>query len=604
MLQNMAIHPTSPSTMSFDYVAAFPLPSDLIPKRLRSLLTPIGLNPREVVEVACLHETSDSDDDDETIYLQMAVVQGSSGDIPDCFEGAGDGVVAYSVPVDRKGIAATYSPSLSGHDYIVASWGDGSFYTYHLAEKVWMTLGLTPRCLGNEHQKLIYDDLRLPEFCVAQGEISNEYHWRAIRNVAWSMSNEYLRKYLWLRAARGVRTIYYRKKLPDHPEVRRLMGGEVHVELQPRAGSAWCTLDIREYKQGLLMQVWATVEAVSSELCPEQSADGIIWPGYEGPMTHERANALLNGKHVFLDDRFLEQYEQSAFYDTSPVSVDGVWHSSPSYKGQWGFTDCIRVGRNLVRVSLRELYKPKPDRAIIHAFAYALNHEEVAHLDMNAEHIVAKVQRLLDELLDLGDNLSALGATVGNQRTAQDLTGFARDEINDNGWSTYSNLRRLAQVAPLDMTQQAFLSRCKQLHEILQKIPNGYLKQLLGKAGCPHSKTSNLGLLKLLEALLNILQRLNDDEESLDAFLSQSEPEGWNNRNSDMAPLFLNNDLRIADAHEAVEKCLHTLQTLGFDTGNLNSGYGLALDFVVDGVINALVAINSAIEQLLRRGRQ
>ena len=71
-----------------------------------------------------------------------------------------------------------------------------------------------------------------------------------------------------------------------------------------------------------------------------------------------------------------------------------------------------------------------------------------------------------------------------------------------------------------------------------------------------------------------------------------------------MAPLFLNNDLRIADAHEAVGKCIQTLQGMGFDTGHLNDGYGLAIDFVLDGVISALEAINSVMEQLLARIHQ
>jgi len=208
--------------MPFDYVAAFPLSVDLIPERLRNLLTPVGLNPREAVEVACMYEAPDRDVNEENVYIQMAVVQDKGAAPLGVFDEAGQGVVAFSVPFDGKGNAAECRPSLSGHDYIVGSWGSGSFYTYNLAEKVWMTLGLTPRCIGNDHQKLIYDDLGLPEFGVAQGEISNEYYWRSIRNINWSMSNEYLRKYLWLRAARGVRAIYYKKMLPDHPEIRKL----------------------------------------------------------------------------------------------------------------------------------------------------------------------------------------------------------------------------------------------------------------------------------------------------------------------------------------------------------------------------------------------
>ena len=68
-----------------------------------------------------------------------------------------------------------------------------------------------------------------------------------------------------------------------------------------------------------------------------------------------------------------------------------------------------------------------------------------------------------------------------------------------------------------------------------------------------------------------------------------------------MARLFLSNDLKSADAHEAVEQCLMTLQRLGFDAGNVDASYGRALGFVLDCVINALGAVAVAIEKLLRR---
>ncbi|PMR75279.1 hypothetical protein C1H69_10150 [Billgrantia endophytica] len=45
-------------------------------------------------------------------------------------------------------------------------------------------------------------------------------------------------------------------------------------------------------------------------------------------------------------------------------------------------------------------------------------------------------------------------------------------------------------------------------------------------------------------------------------------------------------------AFETVEQCLSTLQRLGFDTATVNAGYGIALDFVMDGVINALGAVS------------
>lgn len=588
--------------MPFDYLAAFPIPAHVLPPRLRGLLEPVGLSPDQVVEVAAMHESDPHGERAEHLHLLMAVVPGLDDGPIEVPSEAGNGVVEYSVPAgDERGCSADFSPSISGHDYIVAAWGDGSFYTFNLAEKVWMTLGLTPRCVGNDQQRLVYDDLGLPEFGVAEGEVSGDHHWNLKRTVSWRMSNEYLRRYLWLRGARGVRVFYYSAQLPDVPELRAIMGGESHVARKPAEGIAWYELDIREHKGGLLLQLWASVEAAMPDLCPEQTAEGIQWPGDAEPMTRVRANALVGRDPVYLDDQFLEKYEQSVFYDSTPAHVWGRWSCSPSYRGQWSFTECRRVGRNLIEVPMRELYKPKPDREIVHARSFAIDPADLAHVDLEEEHVVAKVQRLLDVLLRLGDGLSALGATVGLNKSGVELTGFDRGEVAANGWLAYPALGRLAQVAPLSMTQQMFLARCKGLHEVWQRVPNGHLKSLLERAGCPKVAVRELGSLRLLQALLNIIEMLNAHGEAVDAFASGKEPEGWNDRNEAMAPLFLNNDLRIADAHEAVEQCLMTLQRLGFDTANVNAGYGRALDFVLDGVINALGAVAAAIEKLLRR---
>lgn len=587
--------------MPFDYRAAFPIPLHALPQRLRTLLEPVGLSPTQFVEVAAMQASDQYGDQAEHLHLLMAVVPGSDDGPIDVLSEAGDGVVEFSVPAGEvRGCSAAFSPSISGYDYIVAAWGDSSFYTFNLAEKVWMTLGLTPRCVGNDQQRLVYDDLGLPEFGVGEGEVSSDYHWNLKRPVSWRMSNEYLRRYLWLRGARGVRVFYYSAQLQDVPEVRAIMGAETHVIHKPAEGVAWYELDIREHKGGLLLQLWASVEAVMPELCTEQTAEGILWPGNAQAMTHARADALMGHDPVYLDDRFLQKYEQSTFYDTTPTHVGGQWYCSPSYRGQWSFTECRRVGRNLIQVPMRELYKPKPDREIVQARLFAVDPADLAHADVNEEHVVSKVQRLLDVLLRLGDALSALGATVELAKSTVELIGFDRAAVAANGWMGYPTLSRLAQVAPLDMSQQRFLARCKSLHEVWQRVPNGYLKLLLERAGCPRAAVKDLGSVKLLQALLNVIERLNAHEEASDAFSSAAEPDGWRDRSEAMAPLFLNNDLRIADAHETMEQCLTTLQRLGFDTANVNAGYGRALDFVMDGVINALETVATAMEKLLR----
>lgn len=587
--------------MTINYLESFPLPKEALPPKLCELLKPVGLTEDLRVEVASMYEHDKYGPKAEHLRLQMAVVSEGEGVPLKILNEAGNGVTSYSIPFDEKAVLEGFIPSISGYDYIVASWGDGSFYTFALAEKVWMTLGLTPRCLGNDIQTIVYDAPREPEFEVVGGEVSSEYHDDLKRNVSWKMSNEYLRRYLWLRGARGVRVFFYQAQLEDSIQLQQVMDGQPHVVLKPDEGTQWYELDLREHNGGILFQVWASVEAVTSERCPEENAGELAWPGDDEPMTHDRANGMLRHFDVYLDDKFLEKYEQSAFYDTVPGNYDGQWLCSPSYKGQWSFTECQRVGRNLVRVPVRELYKPKPDREIVHAFCFAVEPAVVEQTDLEEEHVAAKVDRLLEALLRYGEGLSALGDSIGVDFSPEDLVGFNRAEVNANGWLHYPALSRLAQVAPLDMTQQQFLARCKSLHELLQKVPNGFLKSLLRHAGCPQKGIKALGSLRLTQCLLNVLQPLNDQHEALDAFKSDIEPENWQDRNPKLAPLFINNDLRIADAHDAVKKCIQALQDLGFDIASLSIGYGRALDFVMDGVIEAISDLADQLELLVER---
>ncbi|MCW8163979.1 hypothetical protein D8B22_06005 [Verminephrobacter aporrectodeae subsp. tuberculatae] len=587
--------------MAFDYVKNFPIPEKIIPPKLRALLDPVSPDPGLKVEIVRFYNESNSHGRiTEHVHFQTAVVlDGESGPI-DVFREAAFGVVETSVPIDEQGCAKEFIPSISEHDYFVASWGNGSFYTFHLAEKVWMTLGLTPRCVGNEDQRLIYDDLCLPVFGVAEGEVSSEHFWRPNRNVSWKMSNVYMRKYLWLRGARAIRSFFYNGSVPDQQALRDLMESESRRnEIEPSTGPKWYFLKLTENDdKSLLIQVWASVEVASSERCPVKSPDDLVWPGISTPMPRDGAGRLINDTLVFLDDKFLEKYEQNALFDTVPSYQWDVWCCGPSYKGMWECTDCTRVGRNLIMTSMHELYK-RPDQEILHAHAFAVTPKQAEDTDKTQEHIVAKTQRLLDQLLDLGDNLSELGENVGLQKPASELVKFSRQEVRENGWMKYPNLCRLAQVAPLCMTQQAFLSRCKSLHEILQGIPDGYLKNLIKKNGCSSDSVRNLRNIKLLQALTNIIQKLNDQGEACNAFSSTIPCQDWDAKNSALAALFLNSDLRNADAHDASKKCLQILEKMGFDIALVNSGYGHALDFVFDGVIGSLKTINTSMEKFL-----
>ncbi|MHB8283208.1 MAG: hypothetical protein ACYDD1_00870 [Caulobacteraceae bacterium] len=585
--------------MPFDYLADFPVPAAELPKRLRDLLAPEGLSSDAKVVVAALQDFCRGISQRERLQLITAIVPNGFPTPLANLRETGSALVATSVPVgDVKGGDADYRPSLSGHDYVVAAWGDGSFYGYHLAEKVWMMMGLSPRCVGGDDQRLIYDDLSLPGLAIAEGRASTRHDGDLEHDVLWTINNARLRQYLWQRDASVARVFYYEALLEKTPTLDALMGGGRHLTLSPEAG--WFEVDLRAHPGGLLLQVWATVVAVDAERCPPVAADGLNWPEH-GVMTAGDANALMAPTLVHLDDRFLERYEQNPIYDITPFQTeDAAWLVDPSYRHQWTFTQCVRAGRNIIRVPMRELYKPKPDQEIVHAHSHVLDPQVVNRLDLNEEHIAAKTQRLLDAFLDMADALVALGRRHGLTEAAFDLTKISRVELRAEGWRPYPQLAKLAQVAPLAMTQQAFLARCKSLHEFWQVLPNGYFKRLLIRRGLTKREFEGKGSLKLLQILLNIVEALNKDHEDDDGLAANAPPEGWDARSNALAVLFVLYDLRIADAHDASEY-LHRLKELGVDTASLYEGYGRALDVVFDRMIGSFERVTSELETLVSR---
>ncbi|VVE61533.1 hypothetical protein PAN31117_00609 [Pandoraea anapnoica] len=87
------------------------------------------------------------------------------------------------------------------------------------------------------------------------------------------MRNEYLRRYLWIRGAVGARAFYYQASLADGLELRELMNGQDHFLTEPEGG--WYQIDLRENEGRLLLQVWATIVALSCAQTPERGADGL-----------------------------------------------------------------------------------------------------------------------------------------------------------------------------------------------------------------------------------------------------------------------------------------------------------------------------------------
>ena len=181
------------------------------------------------------------------------------------------------------------------------------------------------------------------------------------------------------------------------------------------------------------------------------------------------------------------------------------------------------------------------------------------------------------------------------------LARFDRQDIIDNGWNNYPRLYRLAAVAPLEMTEQEFLSRCKLINELINKFPNGKLREILGAFGCDSETYKGWKTLKLLQAIHIVGRHLNSNGENAQGLQVGGTDVDITARQQTLAALFVNNDLRNAEAHVQIGTVQRLLTDLNFDTALLNEGHGQAMDFVFDEVTKALTVLASDFKSIMAR---
>ena len=78
--------------MPINYLDTFPVRQKLLPEKLRRLLSPIGLDPQERVEISALSEYSDvSGRRKEVVHLVMAAVPEAAVDTLEVLEAGSNG---------------------------------------------------------------------------------------------------------------------------------------------------------------------------------------------------------------------------------------------------------------------------------------------------------------------------------------------------------------------------------------------------------------------------------------------------------------------------------------------------------------------------------
>lgn len=196
-------------------------------------------------------------------------------------------------------------------------------------------------------------------------------------------------------------------------------------------------------------------------------------------------------------------------------------------------------------------------------------------------------------------HLVSLGAYLDVPLASSDIFEYNKDELCAEGLRNYPLLQKLSQVASSDMQEQDFLARCKTINEIINKIKIGSLKKLSIAMGVNPKDVEKFQALKLLQGILNFTDAILEQNEEQSALKHANELAKFNSLNLKLSALFINNDLRNAEAHEAVEKSIEHLANLGFDGAILASGYSHALDFIFDKVIESLKNLNTNLNKIL-----
>lgn len=580
-----------------DYISEIPLPVDQIPQGLKDLLfVEDNSNPQRDITVTHRYERNIHQDDYEYTHMIMAVVPEDDVTKLNVLRESSEGVVTYSTPhCTEKGGARGIDISISGYGYIVASWGSNAHYSFFLAEDVWMKLGLKPRLIGDDEQKVIFDEVASPSYGVAQGDVSSEYYFKSKKDVKWTMRNEFLRKYLWMKGCIGVKVFFFEAYIERTKEVLGLLSGSNHFVLN----LPWIDFEIVDHGNRVILQAWGTVQSVLPELCGEVDINKLVWPGHKDPMTASRARDFRKDEYVYVDDAFLIKYEKDKTYEAIPFLYNGHYQVAPSYGGQWAFRDCVRVGRNLVKIPFYELYRGVPEKEVYHVFDYAKDQNLIDVNSLNVEHIVSKTFRFTRELANLNDNLVSLGYFLNVPLSSYDIFEYNNDELNAEGLRNYPVLQKLSHVASCDMQEQDFLARCKTINEITNKIKIGSLKKLSIAMGVAPKDVDRLQALKLLQGILNLTDAIIEQNEDKSALKHANELATFSSPNPKLASLFINNDLRNAEAHEAVNKSIVHLSNLGFDSATLASGYSHALDFIFDKIIESIKNLNANLNKIL-----
>jgi hypothetical protein len=418
-----------------------------------------------------------------------------------------------------------------------------------------------------------------------------------------SVLQEYLEDYLSLKNCVAVATFFDERYSMDNAEVAKLIGESGFSVKQPSREMWFKHLELDFANQISQVSGSALLMHPHSQPITNPAEVSLKWPDHEGLITGHGWGQFKAMERAFVRDEVLLAYQDRPEFDINPVA------GSVGYESRWAFSYCNRYGRNHIAFELRKLYEGTPEEVIKHFHSFAVS-EAFADKGVQTHgkrNVGVRAKEFVGAYLGLTETFSNLADALGMVATQADIGKLDFAEVEHVGWWTLDDLKPIGRVIPLAISFTDFLSRCKDLFEVIKGLQKPHLLQMvvklglkkdqkIGKNGEPIAKLESLRLASTVGQLAQIaidqgLNLLQDSSHFVDAW----DPDVKLN---EFRALFSLNGLRIAAAHNVMDRQVEeALNAFGIDKATCHNGWGLALDRVYDEVIMALRSAS----QLIRR---
>lgn len=505
-------------------------------------------------------------------------------------------------PIIDEGSSYKNFPYIRGlnnksYEPLVNSWEDHNKITFVPMSNLLMTYGLS---VNITKEKIFWDDLSNPVFQVIENIPTSDYHYENIKGSLHTRAfvkirRDYLEDYASLKNS-SVVAFYYEERflINGNEQINEILKGSEAREIKISSNRISLSVSSQD-KYRYYISVWGRQLVLTPTHSPisDPVKEALVWCDIEEPV-HTDNYPSLGFKSIFVKADYLKEFENKEEYSVYPES------GSVNYDNRWSISHTKRVSRNIVEMELKKLYEGNPEYIITKIHKYSVDEETfkrdlatygVKNIGSRAKSYIYSFFKLIKSIVDLCDKLCL-------DFDFEDLCGLKLDEIEYNGWYTFSDLKILSNTVDIACCENEFQNRAKLLFKLVEKISEKNLRKILLQIGFDtKEKLKSLGSLTLLSRLLQLVEIAYDKGLNLKEDISNIKEyfkDDYNN--GSLGYFFALNDIRIIESHNTgkklIDKYNNALEYFGIDKDENRLGWGPSVDALYDRMEKSFIELS------------